>query len=288
MLDAVRARAFLLLQYMLPKHFITAIVYRLTRIRLRSFKNLLIRAFAKTYGVDTDEAADAVPEGYADFNAFFTRSLKPGSRPVAAEAVVSPVDGTVSAAGDIQERQLLQAKGRYYELADLLASDIDDATAYDGGKFATIYLAPHNYHRVHCPVDAQLRRARYVPGDLFSVNVATVSLLPELFARNERLIMHFDTARGPMMLLFVGALNVGSITTNWTGEIRPVRRGVVQDLTLDPDAQRAQIKKGELLGWFNMGSTVILLFPRNRVTWDAGLAAGNTLRMGEAIGRELA
>ncbi|MGB5246154.1 MAG: archaetidylserine decarboxylase, partial [Woeseia sp.] len=167
-------------------------------------------------------------------------------------------------------------------LEDLLATDLQELASFDGGQFLTIYLAPYNYHRVHAPLAGQLINARYVPGDLFSVNEATVSQLPGLFARNERLICNFATDAGPVAVLFVGALNVGSISTPWTGEIRPRASGVVQQMPLAPDAGKA-VAKGDLLGWFNMGSTVIVLLPRGAATLRENLASGTRVQMGESL-----
>ena len=253
---SVRATAFVVLQYLLPKYWLTALVYRLTRIRHTAFKNFLIRKFVWLYDVNIEEADKDVPGGYATFNDFFTRELARDSRKVnpARTTIVSPVDGILSASGSIENDQIFQAKGRNYGLHDLLATDFDEANQFINGSFAAIYLAPYNYHRVHAPLSAELRAARYVPGDLFSVNTATASGVPNLFARNERLICHFHTDAGPMALIFVGALNVGSITTPWTGEIRPRKKGVVEELVLRSSVSRI-VSKGDLLGWFNMGST---------------------------------
>ena len=277
---------FLMLQYLLPKHLLTALLYRISRIRTVAIKDKIILAFANAFDVDIEEAARTVPDEYANFNDFFTRDLKPGSRPIDADAnaIVSPVDGTVSSIGVIENKQILQAKGLQYTLDDLLATDLDDTKIYANGSFVTIYLAPYNYHRVHCPIDAQLVAARYVPGDLFSVNNATVSLLPRLFARNERLICHFQTTAGPMILIFVGALNVGSISTTWSGLIRPRKRGVVEDLSLPRSRIAEQVAKGSLLGWFNMGSTVIVLLPPGHCVWHDTIRNGTVLRMGESLG----
>ncbi len=278
-------RLFVLLQYLLPRYALTRLVYRLARIRWRPVKDALIRGFARLYDVNLDEAAGRTPLDYPTLNAFFTRELAAGMRPVDAApgSVVSPVDGYVSAAGRIERNTLFQAKGLDYTLEELLAVDLDDAAAYRDGRFATLYLAPHNYHRVHMPVDGELIAAHYVPGDLFSVNSATVYRLRGLFHRNERLNLHFRTARGPMAVLMVGALNVGSITTPWTGEIRPSRRGVVETMELG-EASRV-LGKGDLLGWFNMGSTVVVLLPLGSVDWAAGLVPDAPVRVGERIGR---
>jgi phosphatidylserine decarboxylase len=276
--------AFVFLQYLLPKHWLTALVWRVARIRNRRIKNFLIGQFARTFSVDLDEVKLDVPDGFATFNEFFIRELEDGAREIDndADAIISPVDGTVSAAGIIRADKVFQAKGIDYTLSDLLATDLGDATHFIDGMFATIYLAPYDYHRVHAPLAGELVAARYVPGDLFSVNEATVSCVDGLFRRNERLVMHFDTAQGRAVLIFVGALNVGSISTPWTGEVRPRKAGVVD--VLDVSTHPTTVAKGDLLGWFNMGSTVILLLPQGACEWDDDLEPGETLRMGEEIG----
>lgn len=278
------ARLFVLLQFVLPRYWLTACVYRLARIRSPAVKDFLITRFIRLFDVDTSEIDGEIPGGFASFNDFFVRELADGSRPVNADtrSIVSPVDGTVSNAGLLRGDSILQAKGIDYTLDDLLAADLDDARAFAGGAFATIYLAPYNYHRVHAPVAGELRAMHYVPGDLFSVNAATVQRLPGLFRRNERLILHFTTESGPAAVIFVGALNVGSISTPWSGELRPRKRGVVETLRLD--GVPTTVAKGDLLGWFNMGSTVILLLPPGVCDWHASLAPGQALQMGESIG----
>ncbi len=277
--------AFIALQYLLPKYWLTSLVFRLTRIRQAAFKDFLIRQFVRFYDVNVDEAEKDIPAGYATFNEFFTRRLGNNQRQVDASnsSIIAPADGTVSAAGPIRGDQIFQAKGKNYSLLDLLATNTDEANQFINGSFATIYLAPYNYHRVHAPLDGELLMARYVPGDLFSVNAMTASGVPRLFARNERLICHFGTAFGPLVVILVGALNVGSITTPWSGEIRPRQRGVVEEIELRSSVSRT-VSKGDLLGWFNMGSTVIMLLPPNCCNWTRSLIKGQTLRMGEAIG----
>jgi phosphatidylserine decarboxylase len=277
-------RAFVLLQYLLPRHWLTAATWRIARIRQPRVKNFLITQFARAFDVDLDEVKLDVPGGFATFNDFFIRELKEGAREIDNDddAIVSPVDGTVSAADDIRGDTIFQAKGIDYSLGDLLATDLDEVEHYIDGSFTTIYLAPYNYHRVHAPLAGELVAARYVPGDLFSVNEATVTNLDGLFCRNERLVMHFRTRHGPTALILVGALNVGSISTPWTGEVRPRKAGVVD--VLDLSAHPTQVAKGDLLGWFNMGSTVILLLPPGVCEWDDDLEPGETLRMGEEIG----
>ncbi len=281
---------FAFLQFVMPKHLLTALVYRIARIRTRPIKDFLIRRFTAIYKVDIDEAANPVPDGYATLNDFFTRSLTDGARPIdsSAESIVSPVDGSVSAAGNIESDMLFQTKGKRYSLADLLMTDIDDANRFVDGVFATLYLAPHNYHRVHSPLSARLVAARYVPGALYSVNDATVSLLPGLFTRNERLVCHFAGDRAPLTLILVGALNVGSISTPWTGEIRPRRKGVVREIDIQKTDHPTEVAKGDLVGAFNMGSTVIVLFPPGTVEFDASFTAGAKVRMGQAVGRTVA
>ena len=280
------ARLFVLLQYVLPKHMLTAIVFRLAGMRNIAVKNFLIRHFVDIYKVNIEEIESPVPGGFDTFNDFFTRQLVAGTRPVDSNAasIVSPADGIVSAAGKLDADTILQAKGLWYSLPDLLVTDMADAEAFRDGDFATIYLSPSDYHRVHSPLNARLVAARYVPGNLFSVNEATVSLLPNLFTRNERLICHFDGDAGPMILILVGALHVGSITTPWTGRIRPRSRGTVQDLDISSRGVDRQLRKGDLLGWFNMGSTVIVLLPPGTGRFSTELVTGKPLRMGQAIG----
>lgn len=285
-MNPVTSRLFVLLQRLLPRSLLTKIVWSITRSRNRRLKNWLIEQFIKRYKVETDEISEPVPDGFATFNEFFVRELKPGRRPIdkSKTAVASPVDGKVSACGSIEHGRLFQAKGLHYTVAELLVTDIPDAARYSDGAFATIYLAPNNYHRVHLPFDGQLTALRYVPGDLYSVNDATVSRLPKLFARNERLVCQLETELGDVMIVLVGALNVGTISTPWTGEIRPRKSGVVDDLPLQSTGLPTKLAKGELLGWFNMGSTVIIMMPAPHDQTFRNLEAGQAVRMGERIG----
>lgn len=278
------AKAFVVLQYLLPKHWLTAVVYRIARIRNASIKDFLIDRFVRLYDVDVDEIKLNVPRDFPTFNDFFVRELSDDARSIepGAATIVSPVDGTVSTAGALRAGSLLQAKGLSYTLDDLLATDLEESAAYIDGRYATIYLAPYNYHRVHAPFDGVLVAARYVPGDLFSVNEATVARVDGLFRRNERLVMHFRTERGPAVLVFVGAMNVGSISTPWSGEIRPRKAGTVD--AIDLSSHDTTVRKGDLLGWFNMGSTVILVLPDASCEWADELRSGTTVRMGQAIG----
>ena len=282
------SKLFVLLQYVLPKYFLTALIWRIARLRNAGLKNFLITRFVHLYDVDLDEVKLDVPADFATFNDFFIRELKDGARPIdaASNSVVSPVDGTVSSACSIHGNSIFQAKGIDYSLEDLLATDLQEARNYTDGAYATIYLAPYNYHRVHAPLPGRLAAARYVPGDLFSVNKATADNVNGLFRRNERLVLHFESDAGPWVMIFVGALNVGSISIPWSGEIRPRKKGVVE--MIDIGNGPADVSKGDLLGWFNMGSTVIVLVPKNTCEWSALLEAEQIVRMGEPIGTLLA
>jgi phosphatidylserine decarboxylase len=274
-------RLFVWIQYLLPQHALSRLILCATRVRAPWFKNGLIRGFLGLYAIDMAEAAQSDPFSYGSFNEFFTRALKPDARSMAADprAIACPVDGTISEAGRIDGVALLQAKGRRYTLTELLAG-CSWGRDFEGGSFATIYLAPFNYHRVHMPVRGQLRETVYVPGRLFSVNATTAAHVPNLFARNERVLILFDTAFGEVALILVGALNVGSMATVWAGDITPAAKRVVT--TLPP--QRVALDKGEELGRFNMGSTVILLFQPRRARWQENVSAGVAVKVGQALG----
>ncbi|MCG3171574.1 MAG: Phosphatidylserine decarboxylase proenzyme [Pseudomonadales bacterium] len=276
-------RLFVALQYLLPQHLLSRLLGRLAHARLAPLKNALIRRFITRFGVDMSEAAEPDPAAYPHFNAFFTRALRPGARTVdaASDALVSPADGAVSQIGSIEAGRIFQAKGHAFSAAELLA-DSTDAALFDGGAFATIYLSPRDYHRVHMPLDARLRTLRHVPGRLFSVNAVTAAAVPALFARNERVVCVFDTAHGPLAMVLVGAMVVAGIETVWTGPVAPAGHGV---LTIDyeRDARERTLAKGAEMGRFQLGSTVILLLPRGRVSWDPALRAGSALRMGQRI-----
>lgn len=276
-------RLFVLLQYLLPQHGVSRFVHWATRVRTRWFKNLLIRSFVRGFRVDMSDAAEPQATAYPTFNAFFTRALIADARPTPGSplAIAAPVDGTVSQAGLAADGRLFQAKDRDYGLADLLG-DRTLATNLSGGAFATIYLAPYNYHRIHMPLDGELRRMIYLPGRLFSVNAATVRSVPRLFARNERVVCCFDTAAGPLAMVLVGALNVGSIETVWAGEVAPgrPRRGAVADYA----PGEIVLGRGEEMGRFNMGSTVIAVFAPGQVALAPALTAGALVRLGQSIG----
>jgi phosphatidylserine decarboxylase len=276
-----RGRLFIWLQYLMPQHALSRLVLHATRVRAPWFKNWLVRAFLRLYTVDMTEVVETDPLRYASFNEFFTRALKPGARPIAPDPgdIVSPVDGVISEAGGIEGDTLVQAKGRRYSLRELLAARAW-ASRFEGGSFATIYLAPFNYHRVHMPLRGQLEETVYVPGRLFSVNATTAAYVPRLFARNERVLTLFDTAFGEFALVMVGALNVGSIATVWSGDITPAAKRLVTVLP----RQSLALEKGAELGRFNMGSTVILLFEAHRARWHAGVRAGTSVRLGQSLG----
>ncbi len=273
-------------QQVLPHHALTALVYRLTHCRATWAKNLLIQNFCRLYQVDMTEAEQSNATAYPTFNDFFIRALRPGARPIdpAPDALVSPVDGRVSQIGRIENGMVLQAKGRKYSVAALLGGTAAEAERFSGGSFATLYLAPHNYHRIHMPCAGHLRHMRYVPGRLFSVNEISVADIDQLFARNERLVCSFD-AMGQMIVCLVGALFVGSMETTWHGPVTPARERRVTDFDYSDSAAARQIARGEEIGRFNMGSTVILLFEEGQVEWDAGLAPGSEVRVGRRMGR---
>jgi phosphatidylserine decarboxylase len=276
-------RAFIGLQYLLPQHLLSRLAGWLAESRIGVVRAALIRMFMNRYPVDLTEAARADAGAYASFNDFFTRRLRAGTRPLDTDprTAVCPADGILSHAGHIAGETLLQAKGIEYSAAALLGGDAALAAEFAGGDFATIYLAPHNYHRVHIPMSGTLRLARIVPGDLFSVNAATAASVPGLFSRNERVACVFDTAAGPMAVVLVGALFVGSMSLAWAGRVGCEGGRHARDLPArDPIIA---LDRGAELGWFNMGSTVVLLFgPRGPAIVD-GMAPGRTVRVGERL-----
>ena len=279
-----RQRAFVAFQHILPQHLLSRCVYRAARSEWRPGKDFLIRSFLRGFTVDMNEAAQPDPFAYPSFNAFFTRALRGDARPIDPDpqALVSPVDGTVSQAGHIDDRALIQAKGHHFSLEALLAGDGALVETFRHGEFATLYLAPYNYHRVHMPLEGVLSATVHVPGRLYSVNTATAAQVPELFARNERVICTFDTPQGRLAMVLVGALFVGSMSTIWAGEVRPSsgRRPAL----LAPPPSPVRLARGAEMGRFNMGSTVILLLERARVRWADSLRVGATVRLGQRIG----
>lgn len=276
-------RAFIGMQYLLPQHALSWLVGCIAESRIGILRRGLIRAFLSHYPVDMAEAADPDPLRYLSFNDFFTRRLRAGARANDADprAALCPADGTVSQAGRIAGDTLVQAKGIDYSVTSLLGGDAALAAEFAGGHFATIYLAPHNYHRVHMPLAGTLRSARFIPGDLFSVNAATAASVPGLFARNERVSCVFDTAQGPLAVVLVGALFVGSMSLAWCGRIRAEGARRVRDLSVhDPIIA---LDRGVELGWFNMGSTVVALFGAAGPVLADGFAEGRAVRVGERM-----
>jgi phosphatidylserine decarboxylase len=271
-------------QVPLPQHALSRLVFRLTRSRARWVKGPLIRAFVRAYGVDLGEAAEPDLARYPTFNAFFTRALAPGARPLAggADEIACPVDGVVSQAGTIRDGRVFQAKGREFSVSELLGGGPERAAPFRGGTFATLYLSPRDYHRVHMPVAGRLVETVHVPGRLYSVDTRTTRAVPRLFARNERVAALFDTPAGALAVALVGALFVGAIETAWQGLVTPPRGRWVR--SLPPPPEGVVLARGEELGRFGMGSTVILLFAPARVRWSAGLVPEATVRMGQAIG----
>jgi phosphatidylserine decarboxylase len=285
--EGLAARLFVALQYLLPQHALSRLAHAVTRSELPLVKNSLIRAFYNHFRPDMSDALEGNPLSYPSFNAFFTRGLRAGARPAEADpaALACPVDGSVSQVGRLDGSWLVQAKEHAYTLESLLADEPAWAAAFRGGSFATLYLAPGDYHRVHMPLDGTLRAAWYVPGQLFSVNATTAAAVPGLFARNERIVCVFDTREFSFAVVLVGALFVGSMSTVWHGEVTP--RAPRQKCTLPVDASRAPLAlaRGAELGRFNMGSTVIVLLPPGRAAWRASLAAGEPVRVGTTLGR---
>lgn len=269
---------------MLPHHLVSRVVYRVTRSSTR-LTPAMIRTFSRLFGIDLSEAKLQLPEDYKTFNAFFTRELKPDARPVdqTDNGLCSPVDGCVSQIGSIDRDQIFQAKGFRYSTLDLLGGRQSDATAFNDGNFATLYLSPRDYHRIHMPLDATLVSMHYVPGRLFSVAPHTVRTIPRLFARNERVVALFDTAAGKLAMVLVGAINVAAIETVWAGVVTPPTSPRINYRDYH-ESEKLTLNKGTEMGRFNMGSTVILLVEQG-VGWDNSLCEGSTVRMGELIGQ---
>jgi phosphatidylserine decarboxylase len=275
-------------QYLLPQGHLSSLMHGLTRIRARPWKDWQIRLFARFYRVDMSQTMEPDLTSYPDFNSFFTRALRPETRPLPADAhaLVSPADGQLMAFGRIEEGRLLQAKGRWFSLQALLGGDPEWANTFRDGEFATVYLSPRDYHRVHMPAAGRLIDMRYVPGRLFSVNASTSRLVDGLFARNERVITWFETAFGPMAVILIGAIFVGGIETVWAGRITPPHARAPRSWRYPQGTGQApELQQGAELGRFNMGSTVITLLPSGTLSWPSGLAAGRHVQMGEVLGR---
>ncbi len=285
-----RERLFVASQYLLPQHFLSRIVYRLTRSRAPRVKNALISNFMRSFHPDMSDAMQRDPLAYASFNEFFTRALRPGARPIDPDrgVLVSPVDGAVSQIGRLDSSRIMQAKGHWYSLEALLDSGPSPgrwASRFVGGYFATLYLAPFNYHRIHMPLAGTLRAAWYVPGALFSVNAVTATSVPALFARNERVVCIFEDGPRWFAMVLVGALFVGSMDTVWHGEVTPRSPRKWLELPLDSARSPLRLDKGAEMGRFNMGSTVILILPPGAIDWLPAVTAGDSIAVGQPLGR---
>jgi len=274
--------------YPLPHHAISRLTYRLTRVEAPWFKNAFISWFADTYKVDWSESLHQRPQDFVHFNAFFTRELRPDARPVEGDdtMVVSPADGRISQIGRIDKDAVFQAKGHSFSATALLGGDKERAAAFQNGRFITVYLSPRDYHRVHMPLGGRLRETVYIPGRLFSVAGHTARTVPNLFARNERLVAIFDTDAGPMAMVLVGAINVAAIETVWSGLVTPPHRREIE--VYNRQDAGIELARGAEMGRFNMGSTVILLFGDNAVDWLETLQAEQPLRTGQALGHQKA
>lgn len=278
-------KLFIFFQYIVPQHLLSRLMGKIANSQSKWLKDPFTRWFVDRFDIDMSEAQEEDPCAYDSFNDFFTRALKEGARPIddKANSIVFPADGAISQLGDIQHGRIFQAKGQSYSTLELLGGANDLAAEFNDGKFATVYLSPKDYHRVHMPFGGKLRSMIHVPGDLFSVNETTAENVPRLFARNERVVCVFDTDIGPMAVVLVGAMIVASIETVWAGQITPQHRQVVRrdykQLVDDIDLQ-----KGEEMGRFKLGSTAIVLFAKDRINWQSELAAGSATVMGEAMG----
>ncbi len=272
-------------QYLLPKKLVTQLAGRFASAELGGVTQAAISRFVAHYGVDMSEAAEPDITRYASFNDFFTRALRAGARPLADADYVCPVDGAISQFGAIERDQIFQAKGHHYSTCALLAGDTALAAEFEHGQFATIYLSPKDYHRIHMPCAGRLQRMVYVPGDLFSVNPTTARAVPGLFARNERVVSLFDTARGPFVLVLVGATIVGSMATVWHGVVNPPRPGEIKRWNYAD--KLVELAKGAEIGRFLLGSTVVLLWPHGTLKFNPAWAPGGAVRMGQAMGKAL-
>lgn len=277
---------FIIIQYLLPQHLLSRLVGRLAESRTPWLKDFIIRLFIRQYKVDMSEAEASSERDYANFNAFFTRALKQGARPIdeREEIISCPADGAISQLGQIHNGRIFQAKGQDYSLSALLGGDEALAREFQDGSFATIYLSPRDYHRVHMPLSGTLRSMTYVPGKLFSVNTTTAENVRALFARNERAVCVFDTEAGPMAMILVGAMIVAGIETVWAGQVAPPPRELSTQ-SYPQNGAAPSLTKGEEMGRFKLGSTVILLFGKDQIDWLEHYEALTPTRLGEALAR---
>ncbi len=269
-------------QYLIPKQAITMLAGKLASAQAGGLTTSVIRWFVGRYGVNMAEAANPDIASYASFNDFFTRPLKAGARPLADADFICPVDGAISQFGHIDRDRIFQAKGHDYSTHALVGGDRDLAIQFQDGEFATLYLSPRDYHRIHMPCDGRLTRMIYIPGDLFSVNPTTARGVPGLFARNERVVCVFENDAGPFVLTLVGATIVGSMATVWHGQVNPPRPGTIKEWNYAPG--EVVLKKGDEMGRFLLGSTVVMLFPKRRLRFTDAWAPTRPIRMGEAMG----
>lgn len=272
-------------QYLAPQKTLSRLAGGLADCKTSWVKDTFIRKFVARYGVDMSEAVEPNPYAYPTFNDFFTRAIRPELRPITDEegSIACPADGAISQLGDIEYGTIYQAKGHTYGLTDLLGGDASLSNQFLGGKFATVYLSPRDYHRVHMPLDGKLTKMIHIPGKLFSVNKVTAEQIPSVFARNERTVCIFETEVGPMAVILVGAMIVASIETVWAGQVTPFSREVA---TWDYEAlNQVSLKKGEEMGRFKLGSTAIVLFGKDVMEWDAKLQAESPTRMGMPMGK---
>jgi phosphatidylserine decarboxylase len=268
-------------QYLMPKLAMTRLAGRVASAEWGAVTTWVIQRFVKRYNVNMSEAAHADPAHYKSFNEFFTRPLKDDARPLSNSTWVCPVDGAISQCGAIERDQIFQAKGHQYSTRALVGGDADLAAPFQNGQFATLYLSPRDYHRIHMPISGKLLRMIHVPGDLFSVNPTTARGVPGLFARNERVVCEFETEKGPMVLVLVGATIVGSMATVWHGQVNPPRPGTIREWRYD--TQDVRLQKGEEMGRFLLGSTVVMLFPANSIQFPADWTSTRPLQMGESM-----
>ncbi len=276
-------------QYLLPHHLLSRMMHAFTRLQLTLIVRPFTRWFVHQFKVDLSIAQQPDLNAYPSFNAFFTRALKPEARPVChgETEIASPVDGTVSQIGPIENQRIFQAKGHDYTLRELLGGSDEHAAKFINGAFATIYLSPRDYHRIHIPYDGILNEMIHIPGRLFSVNQATTELIPGLFSRNERVVCLFETDAGPMAVIMVGAIFVGSMDTVWHGTVTPTHiRRITRWHYSSKDDNRISFRRGGEIGRFNMGSTVIVLFGQDRVEWNSLVSASASIRMGECMGHK--
>jgi phosphatidylserine decarboxylase len=278
----VSDRLAVLPQYLLPKGALTNFAGRVAGAKGGTMTTRLIRWFVGRYGVNMDEAQDADIASYASFNDFFTRALRPGARPLADAGYICPVDGRISQFGAIDDHQIFQAKGHHFTTTALVGGDAQLAARFRHGSFANLYLSPRDYHRIHMPCDGRLTRMIYVPGELFSVNPTTARGIPNLFARNERVVCVFEGDDGPFVLTLVGATIVGSMATVWHGVVNPPRGLAVREWTYEDGS--VVLKKGEEMGRFLLGSTVVMLFPQDsRLAFNPAWQPGGAIRLGEVM-----